>query len=209
METVLYIPNTPQVAPKPAPKVAREKTPDTIAETPRDSEIPARETKEKPVYVLEGCGFSWLKVFDDRVALVSQGFFFGSSDKTIPFSSITAVQVREAGIGRGHLHFTIPGGSDGQRGVMFSSDGEIFAGATGGSNTFEYTNGLFMEASKDDLALKIKNYIEKRIREIRARAKAVPAASLADELTKLTGLKKDGVLTEEEFQAAKKRLLNQ
>ncbi len=92
---------------------------------------------------------------------------------------------------------------------MFSSDGEIFAGATGGSNTFEYTNGLFMEASKDDLALKIKNYIEKRIREIRARAKAVPAASLADELTKLTGLKKDGVLTEEEFQAAKKRLLNQ
>jgi hypothetical protein len=162
---------------------------------------------EKPVYVLEGCGFSSLEVYDDRLSIVGAGIISGGSVKTILFSCITAVQLKQAGLGRGNLQFTIPGGSDGQRGVMVSSDGEFFVGGTSGSNSFAYSNGMFMEANKDDLALKIKNHIEKRIRELRAAPTVTPVTSLADELTKLANLKKDGILSEEEFQAAKMRLL--
>ena len=91
---------------------------------------------------------------------------------------------------------------------MVSSDGEFFLGATGGSNSFAYSNGLFLGDNKDELALKIKNYIEKRIRELCAAPKTTSSTSLSDELTKLANLKNQGVLSEEEFQAAKKRLLN-
>jgi hypothetical protein len=86
--------------------------------------------------------------------------------------------------------------------------GDLFAGAIGGSNSFAYSNGIFMEANKDDLAQKIKTYIEKRIRELRSASKTVISMSLADELTKLANLKNQGVLSEEEFQTAKNRLLN-
>jgi membrane protease subunit (stomatin/prohibitin family) len=86
--------------------------------------------------------------------------------------------------------------------------GDLFAGATGGSNSFAYSNGIFMEANKDDLAQQIKTYLEKRIRELRSASKTVISMSLADELTKLANLKNQGVLSDEEFQTAKNRLLN-
>jgi hypothetical protein len=58
----------------------------------------------------------------------------------------------------------------------------------------------------NDLALEIKNYIEERVQEIRApRSSALP--NLSDELQKLAALKSQGVLSDSEFQAAKKRLL--
>lgn len=65
-----------------------------------------------------------------------------------------------------------------------------------------------MEANKDDLAQQIKTYLEKRIRELRSASKTVISMSLADELTKLANLKNQGVLSDEEFQTAKNRLLN-
>ena len=194
--------NEPSATP---PQPVEEPVPTTKIKEPA---ISAKETEEKPIYSLEGCGLSYLEVYDDRVAIIGGGIISGGSIKTIPFSSITAVQLKQAGLGRGSLRFTIPGGSEGQGGVMVSSDGEFFVGATGGSNSSTFSNGLFLEDNKDDLALKIKTYIEKRIRELRTDPKGTSSTSLSDELTKLANLKNQRALSEEEFQAAKKLLLN-
>jgi bacteriorhodopsin len=56
--------------------------------------------------------------------------------------------------------------------------------------------------------LQNKAHSENQFQEHHDTTRVTPATSLADELTKLANLKKEGGLSEEEFQAAKRRLLN-
>ncbi|MEW5870104.1 MAG: SHOCT domain-containing protein [Chloroflexota bacterium] len=64
-----------------------------------------------------------------------------------------------------------------------------------------------MFAGQTELVLEIKNYIENRIQELRKPQAISTSASLADELKKLADLKEKGILSENEFQVAKRRLL--
>ena len=96
----------------------------------------------------------------------------------------------------GYLQFTVPGGNESRGGIL---------DATKDENTF-------MFAGDNEKAEKIKIYIEKRIQEIRSNASTsmaqqAPVFSLSEELEKLASLKEKGVLSEEEFAVAKKRLL--
>ena len=114
--------------------------------------------------------------------------------KEIPFYSIAAVQFKEAGtVVSGYIQFTLPGGNE--------SKGGIFA-ATKDENTF-----MFAQKKNNELAIKIKNYIDSAIKKLRTPQPISHTSSLSDELNKLGGLKKQGILTEEEFLAAKKKLL--
>ncbi len=140
-----------------------------------------------------------LEVFEDRLTIQPKGVlgFLNKGlkgKKTIPFSSITAIQHKEAGaVFSGYLQFTVPGGVE-NRGGLFA--------ATKDENTF-----MFAGTDKNVLVVEIKEYIEQRMRELRRPETSTAGSSLGDELQKLGEMKAKGLLSEEEFQAAKRRLL--
>lgn len=143
-------------------------------------------------YKMDGI-YDSLLVYDDYLTITPKGVLEGlKGSKTIPFHSITAIQFKQAWLSSGYLQFTIPGGNESRGGVLDAVTDE---------NTF-----LF-DGAGNYRAETIKKYIETRMREIRT-PKSVASSSLSDELSKLADLKSQGILSDEEFQAAKKRLIN-
>ncbi|MQA19297.1 DUF4429 domain-containing protein [Rugamonas rivuli] len=152
------------------------------------------------VYTMKGVQDS-LEVFEDKVTITPKGIlgFMNKGlkgTKTIPFSSIMAIQFKEAGaLFSGYLQFTIPGGNESRGGVFSAASDE---------NSF-----MFANKSNNELAATIKEHIEQKVRELRVPSVvAQPVTSLADELQKLSGLRDSGILSEQEFQAAKLRLIS-
>ena len=112
--------------------------------------------------------------------------------KTIPFPSITAIQFREANPINGYIQFSILGGLESKGGVIAAIGDE---------------NSCFFTDKNNALARQIKDYIETQIFAAKTPGQAAPA-NLSDELHKLAKLNADGVLTDDEFQSAKKRLIS-
>ena len=140
-----------------------------------------------------------LEVFEDRVTITPKGVLGLinkgiKGTKEIPFRSSVAVQFKQASaLLSGYLQFTIPGGNE--------SKGGIFAAAKD-ENTF-----MFRYTKNNAQAKEIKEYIVEAIRRSQAPQTTLSATSLSDELQKLAQLKDQGVLSEDEFQAAKKKLI--
>lgn len=121
-----------------------------------------------------------------------KGFLLGGGmlrgDKTIPYSSIVAVQLKKAGLTAGYLQFTLKGGSEAKGGLFQSTMDE-------NSVNFHVTNGnneKFTEAKK---------FIEDKIA-----GKTSPNSGLND-LEKLQELKDKGIITQEEFDKKKSQIL--
>ena len=146
-----------------------------------------------------------LLVFEDKLTITSKGLLGLAikglkGTKTIPFNAITAVQHRKATwVAKGYLQFTIPGGNESRRG---------FFAAVADENSFMY------RSSENRLIDEIKEYVERRMRELRnprlvsaPAAAPVPPRNVADELIRLSQLNKQGILTDDEFDKAKQRLL--
>ena len=142
-----------------------------------------------------------LEVFEDKVTITPKGIlgFMNKGlkgTKTIPFASISAIQFKEArAVFSGYLQFTIPGGNE--------SKGGVFS-AAGDENTF-----MFAEKKNNAQATQIKEYIESKVQELRAprSTQSLSPTSLSDELQKLANLRDKGVLSDQEFQLAKTRLI--
>lgn len=114
----------------------------------------------------------------------------GRGDKTIPYSSITAVQFKKAGMLSGYLQLTLHGGIEQKGGTM---------GAMQDENTVSFNSGK----SKD--FARAKELIEEKIMQA---SQGVVAVSSMDELEKLADLKEKGILTEDEFNVKKRQLLD-
>jgi hypothetical protein len=156
--------------------------------------------KAQWVHRMEGVA-EVIEVFEDKVAITPTGVMGVltkglKGTKTIPFFSISAIQFKQAGFTSGYIQFTIPGGNENQGGVF---------AAAGDENTFMFSN----TRNNNQVAEIIKNYIESKVREIRAPKSAAPTTSggIADEIKKLADLKAMGALSDAEFQAAKTKLL--
>ena len=144
-------------------------------------------------------GYNGTLILTDTGVIIkrgAKGFLLGGGmlrgDKTIPYSSIVAVQLKKAGMTAGYIQLTLKGGSEAKSGLFQSTTDENsinFHSAFGGNN-----NELFAEAKK---------LIEERINAVNSPAKN----SGLDDLEKLDTLKKKGIISEEEFQAKKKQLL--
>jgi Short C-terminal domain/Domain of unknown function (DUF4429) len=122
----------------------------------------------------------------------AKGFLLGGGmlrgDKTIPYSSIAAVQLKKAGMTAGYLQLTLVGGPEAKGGLFQSTTDE---------NTVNfYSNKAFEEAKK---------LIEEGM--LASRTGVVQQRSNADELAKFAELRDKGVITEEEFQKKKNQLL--
>lgn len=142
-----------------------------------------------------------LEVFEDKITITPKGFLGLMNKglkgtKTIPYTSISAIQFKEAGaLFSGYLQFTIPGGNE-SKGGLFS--------AVRDENTF-----VFAEKKNNKSATQIKEYIEAKTQELRVprTVQPQPTTSLSDELQKLASLRDKGVLSDQEFQSAKNRLI--
>lgn len=138
-----------------------------------------------------------LKVYEDYLSITPKGIlsFLNKGlqgTKTIYFHSITGIQLKAASIFTvGYIQFTIPGGSESKRGILEAVTDE---------NTF-----VFRE-DNNNKATVVKNFIEGKIKDLHS-PRHTASGSLTDELLKLADLKKQGLLSDIEFEAAKKRLL--
>ena len=147
------------------------------------------------VYKVRGVGGE-LEVFEDKVTLAPKGAFGFltkglKGTKSIPFESITGIQHKKAGIAtNGYIQFSMPGGNESRGGLI---------AATSDENSFMYRRG------DNAVIQEIKEYIERRTKEMRGRPSS--SNNMAEELTKLADLRKQGILSEEEFGKAKQRLI--
>jgi len=167
-----------------------------------EKEKEKEEKREKEnigvLFTIEGVN-SLLKVYENKLTITPKGIMGFMSKgikgtKTIPFLSITAIQFKEAGpVLSGYIQFTISGGKE--------STGGIFA-AVEDENTF-----MFAGEENNELSIKVKEYIELSIHNLRVQKTTVPSANLSDEIQKLAMLKEQGILSDEEFKAAKKKLI--
>lgn len=164
--------------------------------------------KAEPIVKLTGVsGIAHL--FEDRVflegrrpgCLASLTNPFPIGDKSLLFDSITAVQIKPPVHVAGFIQFTIPGGKESLGGIFEAQKDE---------NTVTFTGETcFSQAQQiHDFIIESKA----RERAVRSglnpnRHEPTPVLSVADELRKLKELLDDGVLTPEEFEAQKKRLL--
>jgi hypothetical protein len=159
---------------------------------------PVNRVAGSPVFSMQGVQ-DILEVYEDKVkitptgvlALINKGM---KGTKTIPFLSINAIQYKKpGGFTNGYIQFTLSGGMESRGGLL---------DATKDENTV-------MFAAKDTATVeKIKDYIESQTQKLRnPNTPNQSSVSLSGELEKLAELKNKGILTNDEFQSAKKKLI--
>ena len=141
-------------------------------------------------------GYNGTLIMTDNAVVIKRGikgFLLGGGmlrgDKTIPYSSIVAVQLKKAGMTAGYLQLTLKGGSEAKSGLLQSAMDENSINF----HSYSGNNQKFLE---------VKELIE-------AKLSAGPSGQTSnlDELKKLGELKSQGIITQEEFDAKKKSLL--
>jgi hypothetical protein len=154
-------------------------------------------SEEKLIKVAKGVGGA-IYLYENRIkierkgalAFVSHGL---KGDKEIFLDQISAVQYRRAGWVNGYIQFTLIGGQEAKGGLLE---------AGGDENTVVFN--VWQQKDFEEL----KGLIDKKLAEIRAKKNVVEAKkSPLEELEILAKLRKDGILSEEEFEEKKKRIL--
>lgn len=124
------------------------------------------------------------------------GTFKGN--KSIPYKSITGVQFKEPGIiTLGYIRFTHPGEIGFRRGVNAA-----FKYAITDENTVTIT-----KKQKENFR-KVRDMVEEKIHAPLMTPQQVSAPNIADEIAKLASLKKDGLISDEEYAQLKNKLIN-
>lgn len=145
-----------------------------------------------------------MTVTSERVLIVKGGYashaLFGQKVKSFSFDAISSVEV-SAGIMVGRIQITASGTSENS-----GSSKDI-------SDTSRMENVVQITIDQLPLAREIANLIEIRRKDAKTPKITIDGSnlsqlSIADEITKLIQLKENGVLTEQEFEQAKSKLIN-
>jgi hypothetical protein len=150
--------------------------------------------------MIEARGVNGRVSFDGRAVTINRKGFMaratiGKGTKTIPIHQITGVQWKDPGMVRGFIQFTVPGGVE-QR----SRFGRQTIDATKDENAVVF--GVRHKAEFEALRDAVQEAIS--VGDLRS---APQAPSVADELAKLAELRVTGVISPDEFEAEKARLL--
>ena len=151
-------------------------------------------SEKESIEIKEFRGRNGTLVLTDTGVIIKRGikgFLLGGGmlrgDKTIPYSSIVAVQLKKAGLLAGYIQLSLKGGSEAKNGLLESVKDE-------NSVTFGGKTKEFEEA---------KRLIEEKI----SVASRPTAPNYLSELEKLADLKVKGIVSEEEFATKKKQIL--
>lgn len=147
---------------------------------------------------LKGKQGKTLIVAGDVVRIVKEGFFAGRNERTLPIRNISSVEVKKPGGFTGFIQFSIAGGAVRDRSYTL----------TGGAfDAVQDENSVLFGGEKEyQLALSIKSYIESWS-SVSSQAAPANATSVADEVRKLKSLLDEGLLSPEEFDQQKRKLL--
>lgn len=137
------------------------------------------------VFTLKGIG-ERLEVYADKLTITPNGIigFFTKKligTRTIPYLSITDVRFKTSGLTSGYLK------------MMVSIHGA----------SEELT---FVFIGQNTVAVQIKEYVEKRMPDSSGPNKALEGVNISKELKRLIELKRQGILSDDEFNKSKKRL---
>jgi len=115
-------------------------------------------------------------------------------DKEIFLNQISSIQLKKAGFAlNGYIQFAFLGGREAKGGVFQ---------ATSDENTI-----MFRKDNQQDF-IEIKNAIEEQIFQFQNQNKNDKTSVGINDLEKLAKLRNEGIITEEEFQAKKRQILN-
>ncbi len=144
------------------------------------------------------CKDSILTLYEDRITIVprgigklNKGFFKGT--KEILLDSISAVQFRPAGsLVNGYLQFSIAGGNESTKGILAATKDE---------------NSVIITKKQNEEAEFIKDKIYE-LKAARSNAGSIRSSSNLSQIKELKELLDMGAITQAEFDAKKKELLN-
>ena len=121
-------------------------------------------------------------------------------DESYPMEKVKAVGFKEPGFARGHIQFGVLD-AHGRAEANSTNSGWIFG-------SIEHMVMFDKKSLKDFIA--VKEFVELQIEKHKTwnSSKQPAQLNIADELGKLAKLKESGILTDEEFQIQKKKLLN-
>lgn len=153
--------------------------------------------EEKQLFYFDGGVGDILEVYEDKVIIKHKGVlnFFAmgiKGDKTIYYTNLSSVEFKRAGFVSGRIQFSLLGGRESTGGAFSAASDE---------NTI-----TFGKSTLNDEAEKIAEFINRRIGL--ARSSGSNMLSSADELKKFKELLDAGIISQEEFDAKKKQLLN-
>lgn len=111
-------------------------------------------------------------------------------NKTIPFRSITSIQIKKPGLANGYIQFSLLGGGEAKKGITDAAHDE---------NTI-----MFTSKSTYEQMIELKSFIESKQDQFETNSSNV---SSADELRKYKQLLDDEIINQEEYDAKKKQLL--
>lgn len=136
------------------------------------------------------------------LAKLSHGF---TGDKTIMLNQISAVQIKKVGFARGYIQFVMAGREERKSGMAFGAkDENIIYIASYSKKVNDYHN-----QEMDEIKEYIENYNANMMRPIQVVQQVRETKSDFDKLKDLKELLDSGVLTQEEFDETKKKILNQ
>ncbi|MCV9899861.1 DUF4429 domain-containing protein [Exiguobacterium sp. N5] len=116
----------------------------------------------------------------------------GGGDKNIRINSLSGVQVKKPGLTTGYIQFIFSGSKD----------------STGVMDAVKDENTVIFNKPEYDQALELRDYVEELMNQPSTSQTAATTISIADELLKLKQLLDAGVLSHEEFDTQKTKLLN-
>lgn len=116
----------------------------------------------------------------------------GGGDKNILISSLSGVQIKKPGFTTGYIQFIFSGSKD----------------STGSFSAVKDENTVIFNKPEYDQALELRDYVEEFMNQPSTSQTAATSISIADELLKLKQLLDAGVLSQEEFDTQKTKLLN-
>lgn len=137
----------------------------------------------------------------NSIIIKKKGWIFAAArEKTIPIRNISSVEVKKPGfLAAGFIQFSIAGGAT--RDSSFKFSGGAFDAAQ------DENSVVFVDEKAYRIALEIKEYIENYSEAIPNKNQDTPNFSSADEIIKLKNLMDQGIITKEDFERKKQKIL--
>lgn len=136
------------------------------------------------------------KITISRPGIVSKFSHGFTGEKTILIKDITGVQFKPVGMVRGYLQFIYPGSKESKSGLMGPKD----------ENIIYFDSGLNNKETNKN-AKEIKDYIESYNSNSNNVTNIYNSSDKYDQLEKIKKLLDSGVLTQEEFETEKNKIL--
>lgn len=149
--------------------------------------------------MIEASSFATTAVFDGEYVTITRGLMHpvGKGETRLHVSQITAVRWKPAGMFGGFIQFSVPG-------AITAKSGSSSQNAAARRDPHAITFSKKQQPPFEEL----RAAVEAAVSSAHAPAAGAPGTEpLADQLTKLNALHQQGVLSREEFAAAKARLL--